>query len=229
MERFLKAILENDVSLIKELLKLDSGLSASCFETDVFYETSIFHWLYVGDSALHLAAAGYRVEIVDILIAAGANPNFAGNHRGGTPLHYAADGYVNGPAWNPKLQVETINRLIDAGAEIDLQDKNGATPLHRAVRTRCAAAVTCLLGHGSDTTIRNKSGSTTFHLAVQNTGRGGSGSEEAVAGQRQIIIEFRRRGVSTGLRDGKGKTVLECARSRNVIELLIQDKDNSQL
>lgn len=229
MERFLKAILENDVSLVKELLKLDSGLSASCFETAVFYETSIFHWLYVGDSALHLAAAGYRVEIVDILIAAGANPNFAGNHRGGTPLHYAADGYVNGPAWNPKLQVETINRLIDAGAEIDLQDKNGATPLHRAVRTRCAAAVTCLLDHGSDTTIRNKSGSTAFHLAVQNTGRGGSGSEEAVAGQRQIIIEFRRRGVSTGLRDGKGKTVLECARSRNVIELLIQDKDNSQL
>src|SRR5271165_1681722 len=30
------------------------------------------------------------------------------------------------------------------------QDKNGATALHRAVRTRCAAAVACLLEAGRD-------------------------------------------------------------------------------
>ena len=30
------------------------------------------------------------------------------------------------------------------------QDKNGATPLHRAVRTRCAEAVKCLLDAGAD-------------------------------------------------------------------------------
>ena len=37
------------------------------------FESNICHWLYVGDTALHLAAAGYRVEIVELLLAAGAD------------------------------------------------------------------------------------------------------------------------------------------------------------
>jgi len=170
-------------------------------ETAKLYETSIFHWLYVGDCALHLTTASYRTEIAHALIFVGANPNSALNHRRSVPLHYAADGYVNGSGWNPKRQVETIHCLLDAGAEINLQDKNGATPLHRAVRTRCAAAVRCLLKSGSDPQTRNKSGSTAFHLAVQNTGRGGSGSAEAIAAQRQIIETFLAHGVNGGTGD----------------------------
>src|SRR5262249_8718929 len=141
------------------------------------YKSGILHWIYVGDTALHLAAAGYRVEIVRILLTAGADPNVAGNHRQSGPLHYAADGYVIGPGWNPKRQVQTIRCLLEAGARVNAQDKNRATPLHRAVRTRCAAAVQCLLKAGADPTLKNKPGSTPFHLAVQNTGRGGSGAE----------------------------------------------------
>src|SRR5947209_11621033 len=86
-------------------------------------------------------------------------------------MHYAADGFIIAPEWDAKRQVETIRQLLDQGADIHLQDKNGATPLHRAVRTRCAAAVRFLLQAGADPTTRNKSGSTAFHLAVQNTGR----------------------------------------------------------
>ena len=73
-----------------------------------------------------------------------------------------------------------IRCLLDAGADVNSQDKNGAAALHRAVRTRCAAAVRCLLNAGTDPTLKNKSGSTPFHLAVQNTGRGGSGSDAAL-------------------------------------------------
>ena len=40
---------------------------------------------YVGDTALHLAAAGYRVDIVRLLLAAGANPNAAENRRRSSP------------------------------------------------------------------------------------------------------------------------------------------------
>ncbi len=97
------------------------------------------------------------------------------------------DGFINCPNWNPKRQVETIRCMLDAGAEINLQDKIGATPLHRGVRTRCAAAVECLLKSGSYPQPRNKSGSTAFHLAGQNTGQGGSGTAEVIAAQRQII------------------------------------------
>jgi ankyrin repeat protein len=116
--------------------------------------------------------------------------------------------------------VQTIRCLLDAGAAINAQDKNGAAPLHRAVRTRCAAAVECLLTAGSDPALRNKPGSAPFHLAVQNTGRGGSGAEEAKAAQRQIIREFLSFGVSTALKDGKGKSVLECAKSDWIRDML---------
>src|SRR5207237_10541961 len=133
------------------------------------------------------------------------------NQRHSGPLHYAEDGYVSGPAWDAKRQVQTIRCLLDAGADVNAQDKNGASPLHRAVRTRCAAAVRCLLEAGGDPSLKNKPGSTPFHLAVQNTGRGGSGAAVAIAAQRQIIAEFLSFGVSDTVKDGKGKSVWDCA------------------
>jgi hypothetical protein len=220
MDTFLGAIIENDYARIKALLKADVSLATRLISAARLYESGIFHWIYVGDTALHLAAAGYRVELVRLLMAAGADPNSAANHRRSTPLHYAADGYITGSAWDPKRQVKTLRLLLDAGADLHAQDKNGATALHRAVRTRCAAAVKCLLAAGADPMGKNKSGSTPFHLAVQNTGRGGAGEEKAKNSQRQIIEEFRSLGVSVGMKDGKGKSVLDCAASGWVRDLL---------
>jgi hypothetical protein len=170
MSAILAAIVEDDRPRAKELLKADPGLATSLVSEARLYESKIVHWLYVGDTAVHLAAAGHRVELVRLLLAAGADPNSAKNHRQSGPLHYAADGYINGPDWNATRQVQTIQCLLDAGANINAQDKNGASPLHRAVRTRCAAAVKCLLERGGNAKLKNKSGSTPFHLAVQNTG-----------------------------------------------------------
>jgi hypothetical protein len=109
---------------------------------------------------------------------------------------------------------------LKSGADLHAQDKNGATPLHRAVRNRCAAAVECLLDAGADAAIQNKPGSTPFHLAVQNTGRGGSGSEKARAAQREIISAFLERGITADLKDGGGKTVLQWAKSDSIRQLL---------
>src|SRR5262249_4272112 len=151
----------------------DRSLAVQPIGAARLYETGILHWIYVGDTPLHLAAAGYRFEIARLLLKAGADPNAARNHRRSGPLAYAGGGHAESAGWDPKRQVQTMQLLLAAGARIDAQDKNGATPLHRAVRTRCAAAVRCLLDAGSDPTRRNESGSTPFHLAVQNTGRGG--------------------------------------------------------
>jgi ankyrin repeat protein len=163
---------------------------------------------------LHAAAAGHRVEMAKMLLAAGADVRAARNHRRAQPLHYAADGYLQNPTWNPGRQVAMVRLLIDTGAAINAQDKNGATPLHRAVRTRCAAAVECLLASGADPSI------TAFHLAVQNTGRGGSGAEPAKIAQKKIIQSFLQHGVSPTLKDSKGKSVLQWARSAWVRQIL---------
>lgn len=212
-QSILAAILDDDRSKVKELLDNSSKLTKDAVVEGDRYESSIAHWIYSGDTALHIAAAGYRVEIARMLMAAGADLSSSKNRRRSQPLHYASDGYLDSPSWNAGRQVAMIRLLLKAGSDVDAQDKNGATPLHRAVRTRCAAAVKCLLDAGADPTLRNKPGSTPFHLAVQNTGRGGSGSEKARAAQRVILQAFLGRGVSPTLTDAKGKSIRDWARS----------------
>jgi hypothetical protein len=224
IDQLLAAIVDDDRPKVKRLLAANASLATCLIGEARLYMSSIFHWIYVGDTALHLAAAGYRVEVVRLLLAAGADPNTATNRRCSSPLHYAADGYITGPAWDEKRQAKTIRVLVAAGAMINAQDKNGATALHRAVRTRCAAAVQCLLDAGCNPELKNKPGSTPFHLAVQNTGRGGSGAEVAKAAQRRIIRTFLSFGVSPAVKDGKGKSVLDWAKSEWVRRLLVDSR-----
>jgi ankyrin repeat protein len=80
-------------------------------------------------------------------------------------------------------QAATVAALMEAGAVPNAVDSNGVTPLHRAVRTRCAEAVRALLDGGADVRRENKNGST---LATRTTGRGSSGSAEAKAQQSNI-------------------------------------------
>lgn len=73
------------------------------------------------------------------------------------------------------------------------EGKDGARPLHRAVRTRCAGAVRALLANGADVRTGNRAGSTALHLAVQNI----SDQQNIIASGRQGVAQseaFRRRG-----------------------------------
>lgn len=216
----LDAIVGDERARVNTMLERDSRLATCALEVDVLFKSKLFHWVYVGDTALHVAAAGYRVEIAKALLAAGADVAAAMNRRRSQPLHYAADGCSSSPAWNPQRQVAMIQLLIESGADVHAQDQNGATPLHRAVRTRCAAAVKFLLDAGADATVKNKPGSTPFHLAVQNTGRGGSGDESARAAQQEIIRLFLERGVSPKVKDTNGKSVLDWAKGPRIRKIL---------
>ncbi len=220
MTKTIEAILNDDRRAAKKLIDSDPILATCQFQTAKLYRSRVFHWIYVGDTLLHLAAAGHRAEIASFLLAAGADPNAASNHRKSTPLHYAADGFITGPGWDAKRQVQTIRCLLNNGAQIHSRDKNGATPLHRAVRTRSAAAVKFLLQAGSDATMKNNPGSTPFHLAVQNTGRGGSGEPAAIDAQREIIKTFLSFGVPPNLKNKSGKTVTASAQSAWIRKLL---------
>jgi hypothetical protein len=98
MQTFLASIVDDDLAHASELLARDPSLAKRLIDKQVLYDAGIFHWIYVGDTALHLAAAGYRVAIVQLLLAAGADPNSIRNRRRSSPLHYAADGYISGAA-----------------------------------------------------------------------------------------------------------------------------------
>ncbi|SRR5581483_1633614 len=190
---FLLAIVHGDEAIALGLLEKSPALAKAQVKDGAtrqdalsHYFTEMEHYVYAGDSALHVAAAAYRTEVARRLLAAGADVH-AKNRRGAEPLHYAADGHPDSANWNPDAQAAIIACLISAGADPNCVDKSGVGPLHRAVRTRCAAAVSALIDGGADPLLENKSGSTPMLLATQNTGRGGSGSAEAKRQQEEII------------------------------------------
>lgn len=189
-----------------ELAAAAVPIGASRQQAADYFLTGVGRYLYAGDTALHVAAAAYRVDIARALIASDANPR-ARNRRGAEPLHAASAGGPGSTRWNPGAQADTIAFLVGAGADPNAADKSGVAPLHVAVRTRCAAAVRTLIEHGADPLLRNGSGSTPLHLAVQNTGRGGSGTPAAREQQAEIIRLLMSHGARLTDRDANGNSV----------------------
>ena len=166
-----------------DLAQASIQMGATRQEPNEFFLERIKRCVYMGDTALHIAAAAYETEILRMLLTAGADVH-AKNRRGQEALHYASVGAPGSPWWNPSAQSATITLLIEEGADPNALDKSGVSPLHKAIRTRCAEAVRTLLAHGADPALKNKSGSTPMVLAIQSTGRGGTGSQEARAQQQ---------------------------------------------
>ncbi len=168
----------------------------------------IKHYVYAGDTLLHVAAAAHDLEVARALIAAGADVR-AKNRRGAEPLHYAADGSPGLPSWDSSAQAAVVAYLIEAGAAPDAFDKSGVAPIHRAVRTRSTGAVRALLAGGADPTLANKSGSTPLDLARGTTGRSGSGSprgEEGASGDPPAADAVTLRDFSARRRSARDET-----------------------
>jgi hypothetical protein len=193
IEALVLAIVDDDGAAIVRLLDDAPDLVAAAIPRGATRQTSeewsfpaIGHHLYQGDTALHVAAAADRVELVGTLLARGADVG-ARNRRGAQPLHYAVDGMPGAPRWDPGAQRATVEALLRGGADPNAADANGTSALHRAVRNRCAAAVAALLAGGADPQRDNGRGSTALDLARRTTGRGGSGSDGAKAQQAEIL------------------------------------------
>ena len=201
-----------------ELARQQAKVGASRQESTNYFFKSIGHYLYAGDTALHMAAAAYDSAYVQKLIACGADVS-AQNRRGAQPLHYASDGRSEMKTPMARKQARTIAALIDAGADANSVTKDGVAPLHRAVRTRSAVAVKALLENGADARLKNKSGSTPLHLAVQTTGASHSGSARAKEQQRLIVKLLLKHGARLADKDARGKTARQCA-MKEVLDLL---------
>jgi len=86
-------------------------------------------------------------------------------------LHYAAEGY-NHP--------EVVELLLEHGANPNVRDYDGYTPLHYAVEGCHVDVARVLLDHGADPTIRNNNGMTPLDYGrnceeiIEELRRGGS-------------------------------------------------------
>jgi ankyrin repeat protein len=135
-----------------------------------------------------------EVELVELLLKAGADPNIS-NNKAITPLHYAIAGYSSAEKAtllgqhinrfkNSELdssdkygysllhllagnrrQISLLRSLLKDGVNPNVQDDRGCTPLHIAVSSPYSAKVVkTLLKHKADPNIRNHEGQTALHL-----------------------------------------------------------------
>ena len=140
--------------------------------------------------AIHESSENGHVELVEYLIAAGADVNAKGR-RDRTPLHQAAlEGHVdvvallleNGAhvdaqdSWNDtplhkaasQGRVQVVKRLLEAGAEVDAWGSSGDRPLHKAVEAGDAYIVEVLVRAGADVTATNRSHRSPRDLAKES-------------------------------------------------------------
>lgn len=190
------AIVKRDATALARMLEDEPTLAAAALKDGAsranakqYFYVAIQHYVYGGDTALHVAAASHWVEGVKLLLEAGAALGRRNRHDQ-SPLHYACAGGPGTPGWDAVAQARTIRLLLDAGADANSCARGEVTPLHTAVRNRCSLAVETLLRGGADPSLKNKGGSTPAHLATVTSGRGNSGSAEAKAEQAKIVALF---------------------------------------
>ncbi|XP_044096661.1 fibronectin type 3 and ankyrin repeat domains protein 1 isoform X2 [Neovison vison] len=109
-----------------------------------------------GCTALHWAADGGHCNVIDWMIKDGCE----------------VDAVDTGSGWTPLMRVSAVSGnqsvasvLIDAGADVNMRDKDGKTPLMVAVLNNHEELVQLLLSKGADASVKNEFGKGVLEMA----------------------------------------------------------------
>lgn len=160
--------------------------------------------------SLHDAIKTGKVEVVRDLLSKGLDIN--AKERGYTPLYTAV-------AFNCSQDV--LKLLIDHGADLNIKDKQGWTPLQHILNSYGNPTnAKILTDAGADVNTKNHSGQTIFHLA-------------AIKKDISLIEYLLAKGIDVDSRDNEGQTPLYHAAALNkddiyfdVAEMLLKNGAN---
>jgi ankyrin repeat protein len=124
LRKFFLAINNNDITMVKDILAKNPSICKSKGKS--------------GEVSLHYAAFKGNKDMINLLIAKGADVNDKENDLK-TPLHLAA--FASDP--------EVAKLLISKGAQINAKDNNGKTALDYAKESNNFAMVKFLVKNGA--------------------------------------------------------------------------------
>ena len=129
-------------------------------------------------NALQAAAAHGHEGVINMLLDHGANAKVNGGHTGNCIIAASASPKVNVPE---ATACRIIERLIHAGAEIEIAKNRDLIALHEAARTDSPGITEMLLKNGADINASDRYGSTALHIATEY------GHEKVV----RLLLEYR--------------------------------------
>jgi ankyrin repeat protein len=115
-----------------------------------------------GNTPLHSAAFRGDLEMVEVLLEYGVAID-AQNSYCCTPLSGAAIGYHN----NPRV----ARLLIERGADPNIRDSSGFTPLHYASQWWKIEIARVLVEHGANIEVKDNKGRTPLDIALEGQSR----------------------------------------------------------
>jgi hypothetical protein len=163
-----------------------------------------------GYTPLLMATARVLPDIVDLLLASGADPNLGNDTR--TPILNALNNE------NPIARQQMLKSLLEHGAALEVRDSNGDTPLLLAARRADKDALALLLANKADVNAQNKNGLSPLHvLVLLNQNRDA----------KLLVKLLLAAGADVNARDKDGNTPLWSAadgKQREMAELLLAHK-----
>jgi hypothetical protein len=183
-----------------------------------------------GNYIIHVATKYYNKKVYNLIVAMRPNVNVV-NSDGDTPLHVAC---LHG-------KVDCLNELFKLGAEVDMQNNKGMTPLMMAVQfhdnnpkksnplndfrlSPVAIMVKALLNKGANINTTNNKGETVLHIIIKH----GQTSPHLSMMVRMLM----ENGVDVSIKDNNGKTALELTGNKvkklekNKISEILPTNDN---
>ena len=174
------------------------GCSKDVLETIMNHGADVNATNKNNETALMLACEKGSKEAINVLLSAGADPSIA-KADGDTGLHYAVYGDCNKEVLQSILRhgvdvnatnkknvaalmiachkgnTDSIDTLLNAGADLNIPDCKGAMCIHHAVVNSCSKDVLqTIVNHGSDVNATNANNVTALMLACQK------GSKDAI-------------------------------------------------
>jgi ankyrin repeat protein len=106
-----------------------------------------------------------------------------------------------------KGELSKVKDFVNKGADINIKNKDGKTPLHIAVENNYEDIIKFLLENKADVNVKDNEGNTPLHIAIKK-------------GNYFVIKELIKFGADKNAKNNKGETPLDLAKELGDEEIL---------